>query len=64
MAMQEELNQFKRNDVWFKNKHDEHGIVTQNNARLVAKGHAQIEWIDFEETFAPLLLDWCPLGFF
>lgn len=69
--MQEELNQFKRNDVWylierpsdknvigtkwiFKNKLDEHGTITRNKARLVAKGSAQIEDIDFEETFVPM----------
>jgi len=59
-AMQEELNQFKRSEVWdlvprsevmsvigtkwiFKNKSDEHGIVTRNKARLVAQGYTQIE---------------------
>ncbi len=36
----------------FKNKVDEHGTITRNKARLVAKGYAQIEGIDFEETFA------------
>jgi hypothetical protein len=54
--MQEELNNFKRNEVWtlvsrpkqnivgtkwvFRNKQDEHGVVTRNKARLVAKGYA------------------------
>jgi hypothetical protein len=53
LAMQEELNNFKRNGVWslvpcpkqnvvgtkwvFHNKQDEHGVVTRNKARLVAK---------------------------
>jgi hypothetical protein len=53
LAMQEELNNFKRNEVWtlvprpkqnvvgtkwvFRNKQDEHGVVTRNKARLVAK---------------------------
>jgi hypothetical protein len=48
MAMQEELNNFKRNDVWslverlklnvvgikwvFYNKQDEYGVVTRNKA--------------------------------
>jgi hypothetical protein len=52
MAMQEELNNFTRNEVWslverpkqnvigtkwvFRNKQDEHGVVTRNKARLVA----------------------------
>jgi hypothetical protein len=70
LAKQEELNNFKRNDVWslvprpkqnivgtkwvFRNKQDEHGVVTRNKARLVAKGYAQVASLDFEETFAPV----------
>jgi hypothetical protein len=70
LAMQEELNNFKRNEVWtlvprlkqnivgtkwvFHNKQDEHGVVTRNKARLVAKGYAQVAGLDFEETFAPV----------
>jgi hypothetical protein len=54
MAMQEELNNFTRNEVWslverpkqnvigtkwvFWNRQDEHGVVTRNKARLVAQG--------------------------
>jgi hypothetical protein len=54
LAMQEDLNNFTRNEVWhlvprpnqnvvgtkwvFCNKQDEHGVVTRNKARLVAKG--------------------------
>jgi hypothetical protein len=68
LAMQEELNNFKRNEVWslvprpkqnvmgtkwvFRNKQDEHRVVTRNKARLVAKGYAQVTGLDFEETFA------------
>jgi hypothetical protein len=68
--MHEELNNFKRNEVWslvpcskqnvvgtkwvFCNKQDEHGVVTRNKARLVAKGYAQVAGLDFEETFAPV----------
>jgi hypothetical protein len=67
--MQEELNDFKRNEVWslvprpkqnvvgtkwvFHNKQDEQGVVTRNKARLVAKGYVQVTGLDFEETFAP-----------
>jgi hypothetical protein len=70
LAMQEELNKFKRNEVWslvprpkqnivgtkwvFRNKQDEHRVVTRNKARLVAKGYAQVAVLDFEETFAPV----------
>jgi hypothetical protein len=70
LAMQEELNNFKRNEVcslvprpkqnvvgtkWvFCNKQDEYGVLTRNKARLVAKGYAQVAGLDFEETFAPL----------
>jgi hypothetical protein len=70
LAMEEELNNFKRNEVWslvprlkqnvvgtkwvFRNKQDEHGVVTRNKARLVAKGYAQVASLDFEETFAPI----------
>jgi hypothetical protein len=68
--MNEELNNFKRNKVWslvprpkqnvvgtkwvFRNKQDEHGVVTKNKAWLVAKGYAQVAGLDFEETFAPM----------
>jgi hypothetical protein len=70
LAMQEELNNLKRNEVWslvphpkqnivgtkwvFHNKQDEHGVVTRNKARLVAKGYAQVTCSNFEETFAPV----------
>jgi hypothetical protein len=68
--MQEELNNFTRNDVWqlvprpnqnvvgtkwvFHNKQDEHGVVTRNKAQLVAKGYSQVEGLDFGETYAPV----------
>jgi hypothetical protein len=70
MAMQEELNNFIRNEVWslverpkqnvigmkwvFGNKQDEHGVVTRNKARLVAQGFTQIEGLDFGKTYAPV----------
>jgi hypothetical protein len=70
LAMQEKLNNFTRNEVWhlvpcpnqnvvgtkwvFRNKQDEHGVVTRNKARLVAKGYSQVEGLDFGETYAPI----------
>jgi hypothetical protein len=38
----------------FKNKLNEDGHVTMNKSRLVCKGYAQIEGINFEETYAPV----------
>jgi hypothetical protein len=71
VAMQEELNNFTRNEVWhlvprpnqnvvgtkwvFRNKQDEHGVVTRNKTRLVAKGYSQVEGLDFDETYAPIV---------
>jgi hypothetical protein len=41
--------------IWiFKNKLNEQGQVVRNKARLVCKGYAQIERLDFDETFAPI----------
>jgi hypothetical protein len=64
VAMQEELNNFMRNEVWhlvphpnqnvvgtkwvFHNKQDEHGVVTRNKTQLVAKGYSQVEGLDFD----------------
>ncbi|GJW53403.1 retrovirus-related pol polyprotein from transposon TNT 1-94 [Tanacetum coccineum] len=49
--------------LW-KNKKDEDQTVIRNKARLVAKGYAQEEGIDFEESFAPVYLDWKLLRIF
>ena len=38
----------------FCNKLNEDGKVVRNKARLVCKGYAHVEGIDFEETFAPV----------
>jgi hypothetical protein len=70
VAMQEELNNFKRNEVWslierpkqnvigtkwvFHNKEDGHVVVTRNKERLVAKCYSQGDGLDFDETFAPI----------
>ncbi|KAK2362227.1 hypothetical protein QL285_087305 [Trifolium repens] len=61
-AMQEELNEFKRNDgvniigtKWvYRNKSHQSSVVTRNKARLVAQGYSQIEGVDFDETFAQI----------
>nr|GEY22331.1 Gag-Pol polyprotein [Tanacetum cinerariifolium] len=39
--------------LW-KNKHDEENTVIRNKSRLVAKGYAQKEGVDFEESFVPV----------
>jgi hypothetical protein len=68
--MQEELNNFERNQVWtlverpntnvigtkwvFRNKQDENSVVTRNKAILVVQGFTQVEGLDFEETYAPV----------
>jgi hypothetical protein len=70
VAIQEELNNFKCNKVlslvdrpkvnvvgtkWvFHNKQDEHGVMTRNKARLVAKCCSQVKGLDFNKTFAPV----------
>jgi hypothetical protein len=70
VALQEDLNNFTRTQVWhlvprpnqnvvgtkwvFRNKQDEHGVVTRNKARLVGKGYSQVEDLDFDETYAPV----------
>nr|GEW98128.1 putative ribonuclease H-like domain-containing protein [Tanacetum cinerariifolium] len=37
-----------------KNKKDKRGIVIRNKARLMAQGHTQEEWINYDEVFAPV----------
>jgi hypothetical protein len=39
--------------VW-KNKEGKKDEVVRNKSRLVAQGFSQKEWIDYEETFAPV----------
>nr|GEW59900.1 hypothetical protein [Tanacetum cinerariifolium] len=46
-------NVFNMKWLW-KNKRDEENIVIRNKSRLVAKGYAQKEGIDFKESFAPI----------
>ena len=68
--MQEDLNNFKSNEVWslvprlkknvvgtkwmFWYKQDEYGVLTRNKAPLVEKVYAQVACLDFDETFAPI----------
>ncbi|GKB15648.1 retrovirus-related pol polyprotein from transposon TNT 1-94 [Tanacetum coccineum] len=40
----------------FKNKHDEENTVIRNKTRLVVRGYRKEEGIDFEESFAPVIL--------
>ncbi|GJQ97154.1 retrovirus-related pol polyprotein from transposon TNT 1-94 [Tanacetum coccineum] len=49
--------------LW-KNKKDEDQTVIRNKARLAAKGYAQEEGIDFEESFAPVARLEAPEGSF
>lgn len=37
----------------YRNKLNEDGQVIRNKSRLVFKGYAQVEGINFEETFSP-----------
>jgi hypothetical protein len=69
VAMQEELSNFKSNEVrslverpkqnivgtkWvFCNKQDEHGVVTRHKSQLVAKGYSQVEGLDFDKILLP-----------
>nr|GEU36157.1 copia protein [Tanacetum cinerariifolium] len=50
-----EICMFALTWLW-KNKRDEENTVIRNKSRLVAKGYAQKEGVDFEESFAPVAL--------
>ena len=42
------------NQMGFRNKQDQDGIVVRNKARLVAQEYTQVEGLDFGETYAPV----------
>nr|GEX22424.1 retrovirus-related Pol polyprotein from transposon TNT 1-94 [Tanacetum cinerariifolium] len=46
------LNFSKENDMVFRNKKDEKGIIITKKARMVAQGYTQEESIDYDEVFA------------
>jgi hypothetical protein len=39
----------------FQNKQDENGVLVRNKARLVTQGYSQVEGLDVDETFAPIV---------
>ena len=39
----------------FKNKTDKDGEIIQNKSRLVAQGYTQMEGVNFDESFAPVV---------
>lgn len=42
--------------LFFQNKMDEDGIITQKKERLVAHGFTRVESLYYEETFAPIAI--------
>jgi hypothetical protein len=70
VVIQEELNNFKCNEVWclverpkqnivgtkwvFHNNQDEQEVITRNKVWPVAKCYSQVEGLNFDETFAPV----------
>jgi hypothetical protein len=70
MAMQEELNNFTRNEVWSLVEHPKQNVIgtkwvfhnkqrrkwhgDQEQSILVEKGYTQVEGLDFGETYAPV----------
>ncbi|GJU00638.1 putative ribonuclease H-like domain-containing protein [Tanacetum coccineum] len=54
IELPDDPNMPKLEDIVYRNKRDERGIVIKNKARLVAQGYTQEEEIDYDEVFAPV----------
>nr|GFC21934.1 retrovirus-related Pol polyprotein from transposon TNT 1-94 [Tanacetum cinerariifolium] len=53
IPVQNQREMSSRHWLW-KNKRDDENTVIRNKSRLVAKGYAKKEGVDFEESFAPV----------
>nr|GEY66599.1 putative ribonuclease H-like domain-containing protein [Tanacetum cinerariifolium] len=49
-----DYNNLETNQMVYRNKRDQRGIIVINKARLVAQGHRIEEGIDYDDVFAPV----------